>query len=254
MAAAVGAVGAEDLDDVQRDLARAHADHAGAVVGRGDGAGNVGAVAAGVGIPTGRITGDGHAGEIFVGLVDARIDHADLDAGAGGRTGVEHAVVVGVPHVAGLHLIDAVGHALRLQVARLVDLDRLHVGVAAQGLDGLRRGQGHHRAVEAVELIVDHGIAAARGGQLAAQRLDALTQAQGRGTGALAGGGAGGASLELDPNAVRVGLFLRRSGAGSDHRGQAQAQRVHQLALLHRSPNGRSVALRAERPCGLSVP
>ncbi|KRD39887.1 hypothetical protein ASE35_06095 [Lysobacter sp. Root916] len=171
-----------------------------------------------------------------MGLVDARVDHADLDARAGGRADVEHAVLVDVPHIARLHLVDAVGDALRLQVTRLVDLDRFHIGIAAQGLDGLRRGQGHHRAVEAVELVVDDRVAGARGGQLAAQGLDTLAQAQGRSTGALAGGGAGGTGLELDPHAIRVGLVLRCDGGGGHHRGQAQTQRVHQLALLHRSP------------------
>src|SRR5690606_14799675 len=95
--AAAGAV--EHLHDMQRHLPGADTDHAAAVVGRGDGAGDMGAVAAAVVVPAGRIAGHRDAGEFRVAGVDARVDHADLDAAA---------VRTGGDRVGRLHAVDAV--------------------------------------------------------------------------------------------------------------------------------------------------
>ena len=153
-------------------------------------------MAAAVGVPVlarGGIAAHADAGEILVRGIDARVDHADLDAGAIGahRPGLRR-----------LHVVDPVRRDLAQRIARCVQFDVLDVRIVAQALQrGGRHGDGEDAL--AIQLQVD----------LAA--------------GGLEGGGDVrlGAGLVLDHDPVRVRLGGESAGGQGEDEGGAKGGR-----------------------------
>src|SRR5690606_15067486 len=142
----------EDLDDVELRTARHHADHADVVVHRIGGAGDVGAVAVAVFVPVLasdlRDAAGGDADEVVVtviraGTVDvveeSGIDDAELHPGAVRRAGIDVAVAIRIPDVAGLELVDVPGHDLGFKAVLGDGFDQ---GDCRIGRHRRRRGSG----------------------------------------------------------------------------------------------------------------